>query len=104
MTDTDLEIRQMNFEEAWNTFKTEIQMMQPEYQKARFGLGIRFDINDYLKGRITIKAKTGKAFIRGKSFELEEFETELEKRERIIKDWLLETFKEEEIATAQGIK
>lgn len=100
----DTEIRTMALEQAWNTMKTEIEMTEREYKQARFGINIIFDINDYLKGRITIKAKTGKAFIRGKAHRLEEFETELEQRERIIKGWLLDNFGDEEVATPRGIK
>lgn len=99
----DLDIRTLNIEEAWNTFKTEIKTHETEYKQARFGIKIKFDINDYLKGRITIKAKTGKAYIRGGAYELEDFETELELRERIIKNWLIENFGDEEIATPRGI-
>lgn len=100
---TDMDIRTLSLQEAWNTFKTEIEMTEKEYKEARFGVTIKFDINDYLKNRIAIKGKVGKAFIRGKSHSLEDFETELEKRERIIKDWLLENFGDIEIATPRGI-
>jgi len=99
----NLDIRTLSLEEAWNTFKTEIGMTEKEYRQARFGVSIRFDINDYLKGRIAIKSKTGKAFIKGSSYNLEEFETELEKRERVIKEWLLENFGDKEVATPRGM-
>lgn len=93
----------MNFEESWNYFKTEINMTDTEYKKARFGINIRFDLNDYLKGRINIKSKSGKALIKGKSHDLEEFETEIEKRERLIKKWLLENCQEKEVAKPRGM-
>lgn len=103
MSNTELEIRQMTFEDAWQTFKTEIETNTQEYQQTRFGINIKFDINDYLKDRITIKPKIGKAYIKGTSYELEQLETELEQRERIIKKWLIKTFKDEDIATPRGI-
>lgn len=99
----DLDIRTLSLEEAWQTFKTEIQMDEAEYRLARFGCDIRFDINDYLKGRIAIKGKVGKAFIRGCAYMLEDFETELENRERVIKEWLLDNFGDKEIATPRGM-
>lgn len=101
---TDLDIRSMEFTEAWNMLKTEISMNEATYKKVRFGITIKFDINDYIKGRITIKSKTGKAFIRGEAYELDEFETELEHREREMKNWLLENMTQEEIATPRGIE
>lgn len=63
---------------------------------------IKFDINDYLKGRIITKPKVGKALIRGKTCKLEDFETELEEREKVIKDWLVENYQEEDIAKPRG--
>lgn len=97
------EIRQMNLQEAWNTFKTEAEMTDKEYIEARFGKNITFDINDYLKGRINIKSKVGKALIKGTAYDLEEFETELEIRERTIKDWLIKNFGDEEVALPRGM-
>lgn len=99
----DLDIRTLDLREAWNFFKTEIAMEDETYRKARFGIKVKFDINDYLKGRIPVKAKTGKALVRGQAHKLEDFETELEVRERIIKDWLLQNFGEEELVSPRGI-
>ena len=64
---------------------------------------MKLDINDYLKGRITIKPKVGLALIRGKAEKLETFETELEARERVIKEWLHENFGTEELSKPRGI-
>ena len=100
----ELELRSMDFNESWNTFKTEVQDSTKEYRLARFGININFDINDYLKGRVLIKSKTGKAFVRGRAFDLEDFETELEKRERIIKEWLITNFCDVEVATPRGLE
>lgn len=99
----DLDIRTLDLREAWNFFKTEIETTHEEYRKARFGIRVKFDINDYLKGRIIIKSKKGVAHIRGKMYDLEKFETELEERERTIKTWLLDNFGEEDIVTPRGI-
>ena len=103
MNTNDLDILTLGLAEAWNMYKIMADHNQ-EYRKARFGVNIKFDINDYLKGRILTKPKTGKALIRGKTCKLEDFETELEEREKIIKDWLVENYTEEDIATARGYK
>lgn len=97
MNANDLDILTLGIAEAWNMYKIMAEHDQT-YRKARFGTNIKFDINDYLKGRIQIKPKTGKALIRGKTCDLEEFETELENREKLIKDWLVENYTEEDIA------
>lgn len=94
----------MDFSEAWNVFKTESEMASDEYRQARFGVKILFDINDYLKGRISIKSKTGQAYIRGRTHKLEDFETELEVRERIIKGWLLDNYGEEDVVNPRGVR
>jgi len=97
------EIRTLGFEEAWQLFKTEAEIGSEEYELARKGIEIKFDINDYFHGNITIKGKTGKAFVRGKLYKSEDIYTEIEKRERLIKEWLLENFADEEIATPRGM-
>lgn len=94
---SDLDLRTLDFNEAWNTFKTEAEMNTDEYRKARFGIRIKFDINDYLKGRLVIKAKKRNVYIKGCVYDLEEFETELEMRERKIKKWLIENLGDDDI-------
>ena len=74
-----LDILTLGIAEAWSMFKI-MGRGTESYRKARFGKEIKFDINDYIKGRIQIKAKTGKALVRGKQYNLEDFETELELR------------------------
>lgn len=99
----DLDILTLGLPEAWNMYKIMTEHDE-EYRKARFGIKIKFDINDYLKGRILIKPKTGKALVRGKTFILEDFETELEEREKVVKDWLLENYTEEELIKPRSAK
>lgn len=101
MNSNDLDILTMGLPEAWNMYKM-LSEHDNEYNEARFGKKIRFDINDYLKGRILIKPKTGKALIKGKGYLLEDFETELEEREKIIKEWLIDNYTEEELVTPRG--
>ena len=77
----DFDIMTLGLYEAWNIFKIMCEDARI-YKLIRFGIDIKFDINDYLKGRIKIKPKSAKAMIRGRTIELEDFETELEEREK----------------------
>lgn len=99
----DLDILTLGLPEAWNMYKIMADHDQ-SYREARFGIRIKFDINDYLKGRILTKPKTGKALIRGHTCKLEDFETELEAREKIIKEWLVENYTEEDLISPRGAK
>lgn len=78
------------FEDAWAYFKISIESSSKEYQQVRFGIKIKFDIYDYQKGRIETKPKQGLALLHGKRYNLEEIETELEEREKIMKNWLID--------------
>ena len=100
---TEIEFKTMSFNDAWNFFKTEIEMSSVEYQNARFGMFIMFDINDYINGHINVKAKTGKVYIRGKTYKTEDFYTEIEYREREIKAWLIDNFAQDEVAIPRGM-
>ena len=101
MNSEDIDILTMGLVDCWNMYKV-MTMRDDTYKQARFGVKIKFDINDYLKGRILTKPKSGKALIRGRTCELEEFETELEEREKLIKEWLLENCTEDEIIKPRG--
>jgi len=87
MATQNLDIMTLPLEEAWNVIKV-LDCDNTTYKKARFGIQIPFDINDYIKERIIIKAKSNIAIIKGKPYSLTDFETELEQREKTIKEWL----------------
>ena len=55
MLNTDL--KQLDFEKAWNMFKTEVSMQDTDYTRVRFGIRVKFDINEYLQGFINMKPK-----------------------------------------------
>lgn len=95
-----LDVRELSIEQAWHVFITEIDTQSREYQQARFGHRLKFDIYETFKGYFTIKPKTGKIYIRTKAYRLEDFHTEMEIREKQIKRWILENMGEEEIARA----
>lgn len=58
------------------------------YDKARWGINLKFDAYFYLTGTMMIKAKTGKALYKGKCFDLSEIFTELEERTIEMKKWI----------------
>ena len=85
--DKGLEILTLGIKEAWNVYKIKIDNDE-DYRKVRFGIKIKFDLNDYLKNRIVMKSKIGKVIVRGNTHNLTDFDTELEEREKIMKVWL----------------
>lgn len=98
------DFRALDFEEAWNVFKSEISMTDSIYRKVRFGITHKFDVNDHFKGRILIKGKAGLAVVRGKTIGLEDYETELELREREVKKWLQLNLTTDEVVSPRGNK
>lgn len=100
----DLDILTMEFQDCWNVFKTQIGMADKTYLDARFGISLKFDIYDYLSGNILIRGRAGKVQIRGLgTFKLTDFRTELEMRERLMKEFLIEELGNEEVATPRGL-
>lgn len=103
---SNLDYLQLGLEECWNIFKSEGDLQETEYKQLyhliRHGIGIKFDINIYLNGHIIIKPKTGKVFIRGHIYSSESLYTELEKRERLIKGWLIENLTNPGIVSKGG--
>lgn len=98
----DLNVMQMNIEEAWEVFKMLVRDMEEfdeeSYKKARFGIRIKFDINEYTNKWIRVKTKKGIVLIRGKVYRSEDFWTEIEEREYLIKRWIIENIEDEEMA------
>jgi hypothetical protein len=101
----DIDILSLDFKDCWNVFKTQIDMSDSLYNEVRFGYSIKFDIYDYLNGFITIRGKAGQVTTRnGKTYELSNFNTEIEKRERKIKEYLLEVMTDEDFAKPRGME
>lgn len=98
-----IDVYTLDMNEAWSMFKI-ICTEKKTYNKVRYGLNIQFDINDYIKGRINIKRKRGLAIIQGKAYNIISFETELENREKQMKEWLISEWLEEEIVTGRQKK
>lgn len=100
MNTNQLDVATLPLHDAWKLFMLQkgIQNTQ-EYRKARFGININFDINDALIGNIKIKAKSQEAIINRWKYNLEDYNTELENRERIIKEYLIEQLEPERLVT-----
>ena len=89
MTEINMEIITMSLKEAWELFKIIRNEDDTDtYKKIRYGIDELFDINDYLKGRMIIKPKSGVALLRGKPMSLGTIDTELEKREKLMKQYI----------------
>lgn len=107
--EADIEI--MDTKEAFYTLQSEMGKYEDEelneeekktakeirevYKLARFGIKMEFDIYDYLNGIIFIKGKTGKALYRGRTLDLSEMWTEIERRTIKMKNWLIRNTTEE---------
>lgn len=98
----DVDIMTLGLEDAWEMFVTLNEELDYIYEKARWGIKIKFDIYDYLNGAIQEKIKTGKVHIKGIAYESSDYYSELEIRKKLIKRWLLENYQEEEIWTMRG--
>lgn len=67
--------------------------LKETYNKARYGITIKFDLYDYLNGVMQMKSKIGKIIVRSKKnkmelYDISDFWTELEQRTIIMKRWL----------------
>lgn len=87
------DVRTLALEQAYEMFISEGDdgpSYNDVYQEARYGITLKFDIYEHLQGHIQVRNKTGKVFIRGKAYDSDEFYTELEQRNKVIKAWLEE--------------
>lgn len=98
-----LDILTLSFRQAWDLFIL-ISNRDETYRKARFGINLKFDIYDYFNNRMVMKYKTGIALIMGKPFKIEDIETEREQREKLVKEWLLENYVEDDFYSPRGGK
>lgn len=103
MEHTESDILKMDLEEAYHLFLIEKKNMESSddtdseetketkevYKKARFGIRVRFDIHDYFNEIYTHKAKCAKVKIGGETYDREDFYTETEERETLIKNFLI---------------
>jgi hypothetical protein len=94
----DIDIRTLTFEESWHYFistmadEEETEELRTIYQYCAFGIGLKFDIMNWLEhyGVIT-KPKQGLTRIDGKWLKQKEINEELIKREILLKKYLINT-------------
>lgn len=99
------DIQEMGLEEAYNYFILLIPSTTKEYNQARYGINIKFDIYEYFRGNLKIYQKKGIVVIHKQIIKLDHLYTELENRTKIIKKMLLEAMgQENEITTMRGIE
>lgn len=66
-----------------------------DYDNIRFGLNIKFEIDDYLKNRFREKPKSGTIVIWKDEYNISDFRTEIDNRERMIRSALLDYYAQE---------
>lgn len=92
----ELDIKTLSFEEAWEIFSLEVDLLDSVCQDVRFGVAIRFDIYHHINGYVQIKPKSEEVLIAGRMIPMADYHTELMLRERKMKEWLLENFGEKD--------
>lgn len=86
-------ILDMNFEQLYALYKTlsiDYPKLKINYHKIRFGIKISFDIHDHFEQNIKIKLKKNIVSIGGKICNLTEYRTEIEDRESLCRQQILE--------------
>ena len=63
--------------------------MEETYQQARNGIKEKFDIEDLFGNKFTKKIKAGTVTIKNKRMKIDDFRTEIEKREDIMKTTII---------------
>lgn len=95
----DEDFRTLDLKELYNIFVLEMddekEGDREAYNEVRYGVNLKFDIYDFFNGVVKVKEKTGVAIYKRKLWKLDKLWTELEKRRKIIYNWV--TDQEEEI-------
>lgn len=94
ITNMEEKIRGMGLKEAYNFITSHQDLPSNIHEQVRFGfLQPRIDIYDYLNSTLLMKGKTGEVVYRGHAFTLEVVYTDMEKRQKIMKEWLIDKYK-----------
>lgn len=91
LDEAKVEIAKLSLQEAYNIFKIVVDPTLKQAQQVRFGSVIKFDLDSFFNRTLflAINTKKAKARINNKVYSLERFNTELNTREKMIKDYLL---------------
>lgn len=100
-----LEIAKLGFREAYNIFKIIVEPDSEEAMKIRFGFKIKFDIDAYYNGFLhsNSKKKRGLVMIGSKWYKVENFFTELNTREKVMKEFILKNSDKISLVAPSGI-
>ncbi len=99
--DIEERIRDMGMEKAYNWLLDE-EVDERTYEAVRFGVNLKFDINEYLEGWIVPKPKSRLVVIAGKLYKSKDFFTEIENRKRMAKAFLLQEYSEKNPVKVRG--
>ena len=88
-----------SMQEIWNTFITlegEYEKWDIDYEKARFGVIVKFEIYDLWEetNKIIRKDKDNKIIVNGTVYKIEDFRTEKEERRKIMVNAIIENIEE----------
>lgn len=104
----EINIRGLDIRECFEMFLAEWKEDEEEDigRLVIFGINLGFSLFDYVKGRRNIveKDKIGKVYINGKTYRIEEFDMELARRERVMKEYLIDKLENKPIVKPRGIK
>lgn len=93
-----------SMQDIWNTFVNldgEYKDFDKDYELARFGIKVKFEIYDLWEttNKILRKDKDGKVIISKNTYNIEDFRTEKEERRKIMVNAILENIDEKEVTT-----
>lgn len=93
-------IKTLDIKELYPLFSYEIRERgdkQQTYNKVRYGIYLHFDIHEWIEGTALVKAKTGRAIIKGRNYDMRDVRSELEARAYVMKKWLIENLEDEKL-------
>lgn len=96
----EIEIIKLNMQEAYkllNIITIENPNIKTQYEKIRNGIKLKFDIYNIFTENYTIKTKDNKIIMNKQNYKLNEFYTEIEKREALIKKIIIKSIKDTDI-------
>ena len=103
--DIIVKIMEMDLVQAYNWITTMTDAPKGVLKTARWGkLRPKIDIHDYIHGNLRTKWKKGKILYKGKAYNSEDFWTDMEDRQRIIKEWLIGYYDDGYIAMPRGLR
>jgi len=91
------EILQLPEKEKYELFVLDKQEIPEQYQKVRYGINVKFDYYEHLKGNLRTIPKTNMVKWRGRQFSLTDYYTEIEDRNAIITQHLIDKYIQNEI-------